>query len=118
MVGVFFGPWPAITGRILSAERNRLLAAFVVLFAVNLALGTTFHYRLPWEKFGGYGGLLLAGSKLVYTYVVYRVSKVLRQPLWMTGLYVVLAPIAGFELIPLVGLLVGVRMARGVLDER
>ncbi len=95
-----------------------MLAAFVVLFAVNLALRTTFHYRLPWEQYGGYGGLLLAVAKVVYTYAVFRVSKVLRQPLWMTALYVILAPIAGFELIPLVGLLAGVRMARGTLDLR
>lgn len=114
---MLLGPWPAITGRILSAERNRLLAAFVVLFAANLALGTTFHYRLPWEKYAGYGGLLLVAAKLLYVYTVYRVSRVLRQPLWVTALYLVLAPIAGFELIPLVGLLVGVRMTRGTLDE-
>ena len=95
-----------------------MLVAFALLFVVNVALGTTFHYGLPWEKYGGYGGLLLAAAKLLYTYAVYRVSKVLRQPVWMTALYVVPAPIAGFELIPLVGLLVGVRMARGTLDER
>ena len=116
-MGVFLGPWPAITGRTLTAERSYLLAAFVLLLAVNLVLGTTFHYRVPWEKYGGYGGLVLVGAKLIYTYMVYRVSKVLRQPVWMTALYVVLAPIAGFELIPLVGLLVGVRVARGSLDE-
>ena len=115
---MLFGPWPPITGKLLSAERNRLLAAFVLLLAVNLAMGTTFHYGLPWERFGGYGGLLLAGAKLVYTYIVFRLSKVLRQPLWMTALYTVLAPIAGFELIPLVALFFGARMARGMLDER
>jgi len=114
---MLFGPWPAITGRNLTAERNRLLAAFVLLLAANLLLGTTFHWGVPWEKYGGYGGLLLAGAKLIYTYVVYRTSKVLRQPLWMTVLYVVLAPFAGFELIPLVGLLIGVRVTRGGLDE-
>jgi len=115
---VLFGPWPPITGKILSAERNRLLAAFVLLLGVNLALGTTFHYGLPWGRYGGYGGLLLAAAKLIYTYAVYRLSKVLRQPLWMTALYTVFAPIAGFELIPLVALFFGVRMARGMLDER
>lgn len=115
---MLLGPWPAITGKTLSAQRNLLLGAFVLLFAVNLALGTTFHYRLPWEEYGGYGGLLLAAAKVIYTYAVYRVSKVLRQPLWMTALYSVLAPISGFELIPLVALLIGVRMARGMLDER
>jgi hypothetical protein len=101
----------------LSSERNRLLLSFGVLLAVNLALGSTFHYRVPWEKYTGYGGLLLIGAKVPYTYAVYRVSRILRQPLWMTAVYVVLAPIAGFELIPLGGLLVGVRMARGMVDE-
>lgn len=116
-MGVLLGPWPAITRRTLAVERNRLLAAFVLLLAVNLVLGTTFHFGLPWKKYAGYGGLLLAGAKLVYTYMVYRASKVLRQPAWMTALYVVLAPIAGFELIPLVGLLVRVRMTGGALDD-
>jgi hypothetical protein len=114
---MLLGPWPAITNRVLTSERNRLLLSFGVLLAVNLALGSTFHYRVPWEKYAGYGGLLLVGAKILYTYVVYRVSRTLRQPLWMTAVYVVVAPIAGFELIPLVGLLVGVRMARGMLDE-
>jgi len=117
MVGMLLGPWPAITSRILTAERNRLLIAFVLLLAVNLALGTTFHYRIPWEKWGGYGALLLAAAKLVYAFSVYRTSKVLRQPAWMTALYVALAPLAGFELIPLVALLAGVRLARGMLDD-
>jgi hypothetical protein len=35
----------------------------------------------------------------------------------MTILYVVLAAVSGFELIPLVGLLVGVRVARGNVEE-
>ena len=114
---MLLGPWPSITGRTLTAERNRLLGAFVVLLAVNLVLGSTFHYRVPWEKYAGYGGLLLVAAKLLYTYLVYRLSRVLRQPRWMTALYVALAPIAGFEFIPLVGLLVAVRVARGALDE-
>ncbi|HEY6103637.1 MAG TPA: hypothetical protein VI007_10495 [bacterium] len=115
---MFFGPWPAITGRALARERNLLLAALVLLLGTNLVLGTTFHYGLHWEKYGGYGGLALLAAKLIYMEVVYRVSKVLRQPLWMTVPYVVLAAIAGFELIPFAGLLVGIRMARGTLDER
>lgn len=114
---MLLGPWPAVTSRTLSSERNRLLGGFLVLLAVNLALGTTFHYGVPWEQYAGYGGLLLVAAKLIYTYAVYRVSRVLRQPLWMTALYVALALIAGFELIPLVGLLVAVRVARGALDE-
>ena len=118
MVGVLLGPWPAITSRTLSSERNRLLGVFLVLLAVNLVLGTTFHYRVPWEKYAGYGGLLLVAAKLLYTYAVYRLSRILRHSLWMTALYAVLPPIAGFEMIPLVGLLVGVRMARGTLDEQ
>lgn len=117
MVGVLLGPWPPLTNRTLTVERNRLLLAFGVLIAVNLALGSTFHFRLPWEKWTGYGPLVLVGAKLLYALAVYHASRVLRQPGWLTVVYVALAPLAGFELIPLVGLLAGVRMARGSLDE-
>ena len=117
MVGVLLGPWPAITNRVLTAERSRLLIAFGVLLAINLALGTTFHYRMPWEKWGGYGVLVLVAAKFAYTFSVYRASRILRRPAWMTALFVVLAPFSGFELIPLVALLVGVRLARGGLEE-
>jgi hypothetical protein len=117
MVGVLLGPWPALTNRALTVERNRLLLSFGVLIAVNLALGSTFHFRLPWEKWAGYGPLVLAGAKLLYTLAVYHAARVLRQPGWLTAVYVALAPLAGFELVPLVGLLAGVRMARGTLED-
>jgi hypothetical protein len=116
-VGVFFDPWPPLTNRTLSVERNRLLGGFVVLLAVNLVFGTTFHYRLPWEQWGGTAPLVLVVAKVVYAFTVFHASRVLRQPRWMTVLYVVLAAVSGFELIPLVGLLVGVRVARGSVEE-
>jgi hypothetical protein len=117
MVGVLLGPWPAVTNKTLTVERNRLLLAFGLLLAVNLALGTTFHFRLPWEKWTGYGPLVLVAAKLFYTLAVYRTSRVLRQAGWVTALYVALATLAGFELIPLVGLLAGIRMTRGTLED-
>jgi hypothetical protein len=117
MVRVLLGPWPAVTNRTLTVERNRLVVAFGLVFGVTLALGTAFHFRLPWEAWGGYGPLVLVGAKLLYTLAVYRTSRVLRQVGWMTAAYVALAPLAGFEFIPLVGLLAGIRMTRGTLED-
>lgn len=107
-----------MTNRSLDAQRNLLLGAAVLLFAVNTALGTVFHFRLPdWELLGGFGVVLAVAVRLVYVYTVYRVSHFLSQPAWVTLLYVVLAVFAGFELIPLVGLLISIRKTRGMLDE-
>jgi hypothetical protein len=51
-------------------------------------------------------------------YLVFRLSRFLSQPLWLTVIYCALAPFAVLYLIPLIGLLVGVGNARRSLTSR
>lgn len=108
-----------LTNRILDRERNILLAGFLVLFALNLAFGKAFRFGLPDPGLlGGYAVFIDVAATVIYVYLVYRLSRMLGQPWWQRFLYSVFAIFAGFELVPLVGLLIAVRLARGTVEER
>lgn len=107
---------PPITHRTLTVERNLLLAAAVLLFAVNVPLGVAFNFRLPaWEVLGGFGVIFAVLVRLLYVLAVYRVSR-FGQQRWRTLVFCVLAIFAGFELIPLAALLIIIARTRGTLD--
>lgn len=107
-----------ITHRTLTSERNLLLAAVVLLFAVNVPLGVAFNFRLPaWEVLGGFGVILAVLVRLLYVLAVYRVSRFLERPLWLMLAYSALAIFAGFELVPLAALLITIARTRGTLDQ-
>jgi len=60
-----------------------------------------------------------AATKLTFIYLVFRLSRTLRQSPWLTLLYCLLAPFSVFFLIPLVGLLMASskRISRAVSNE-
>ena len=107
-----------LTHRALTVERNRFLIAFLIMFGINVVFRTAFHFRLPdWEVLGGFAVFFVVAARVVYVFLVYHLSRFLGQPLWLTLLYCVLAVFAGFELIPLIALLVGIRRTRETIEE-
>lgn len=108
----------SITHKSLTAERNLLLVGFFILFGLNVAFGTAFQFGLPeWDLLGGFAVLLVVAARVAYVYLVYRLSRFLGQPPLVTLVYSVLALFAGFELIPLIGLLVAIKRTRDTIEE-
>lgn len=108
-----------LTHKTLTAERNYLLIGFAVMFGLNLWFGTAFHFGLPdWQLLGGFAPFLAGAARVVYVYLVYHTSRFLAQPVWLRLIYSALAIFAGFELIPLVGLLVSIARTRGMIEDK
>lgn len=115
----FQGQSRPLTHKTLTAERNYLLIGFAVMFGLNLWFGTAFHFGLPdWQLLGGFAVFLAVIARVVYVYLVYHASRFLAQPIWFTFIYSVLAIFAGFEFIPLIGLLVSVARTRGMIEDK
>ncbi len=103
-----------MTDQALAKERNFFLAGFLVLVGVGvvfrlLALSTP---PPADEGLQGLGAILTLVAKAVFVYLVFRLSRFLRQPVWLTIVYCVLTPFSLLYLIPFVGLLLGVKNAR------
>lgn len=108
-----------LTHKTLTAERNYLLIGFAVMFGLNLWFGKAFQFGLPdWELLGGYAVFLALIARVAYVYLVYHASRFLGQPVWLRLIYTVLAIFAGFEVIPLVGLLIAVARTRGMIEDK
>lgn len=107
-----------MNGQTLTKERNYFLTGCLALVLVGsvsrlLLLQSTPPDAAQDVQNAGAGLTLLA--KLVFVYLVFRLSRFLRQPVWLTIAYCVLTPFSLLYLIPFVGLLVGIRNARRAL---
>jgi|GEM_PF-1222814 len=105
--------------RALSKERNFFLLGFFTLVGVNLSfrLISVLAAAETQEDLLGLGVILTLFFKGIFIYLVFRLSRYLRQPLWLTILFCVLAPFSLLYLIPFVGVLIGVRNARRSLHS-
>jgi len=103
-----------LSNETLTKERNFFLKGFFILVLIGV------FFRLfsldvspdDLETYQGIGAILTLGAKAIIVYLVFRLSRFLRQPVWLTVLYCILVPIALLYLIPLVGLLIGVKNTR------
>ena len=57
-------------------------------------------------------GATIVVAKSALAYLVFRLSRFLQQPVWLTLLYCLCAPFPILYLVPVIGLLVAVRTAR------
>lgn len=101
-----------MTDQSLTKERNVFLLGFLLLTIVGQLVGWV--STSVGERWTAVLVTLLAKAAL--TYLVFRLSRFLKQRWWQTGLYCVLSPFSILYLVPFVGLLVGVRHARRRLD--
>lgn len=98
----------------LTTERNIFLGGFFALAGVGIV------FRLvglslpegPSEGLWTLAAILTLMAKGIFVYLVFRLSSFLENPGWLTGLYCVLTLFSVLYLIPLIGLLIGVRKAR------
>jgi hypothetical protein len=104
----------SLTNESLTRERNLFLVGFFVLVVIGLIFRVGFTLS-PLEGVSEVAALLTLIAKGVLTYLVFRLSRFLRQPGWLTAIYCILAPFGVLYLIPLIGLLVGVSKARASL---
>lgn len=105
-----------MTDEALTRERNILLGGSLGLVVATVVLGLS---MVPFARDSGVVWVAISGivvaSKGVFVYLVFRLSRFLRHPVWLTALYCVLAPLSLLFLVPFIGLLVGVRNARRAL---
>lgn len=103
----------------LTRERNIFLGGFGALIGLNLLLQLVFGFSigllLGVESGLAFNAVVVLVAKATSVYFVFRLSRYLGQPVWLTILYCVLMPFSILYLIPLIGLLVEVRRARNRL---
>ena len=108
-----------ITSQTLTKARNSFLACFLILVVTGqsfrLFLEIAFYLGIleegqEWLISVAAGGTL--GSKAVFIYLVFALSRFLGQPLWLTIFYCILTPFSVLYLIPFIGLLFGIRAKR------
>lgn len=106
-----------MTNETLTKERNFFLTGFFTLVAIGVVFRLLELSTSPdaVEGVQGLGAILTLVVKVVFIYLVFRLSRFLRQPVWLTILYCVLAPFSLLYLIPFIGLLIGVKNARRAL---
>jgi len=110
-------PDQALSNEIITKERNIYLVGFLLLVVIGvffklLALGGS---PDAIENIQGIGAIGTLVGKGIFVYLAFRLSRFLRQPVWLTALYCILTPFALLYLIPFVGLLIGVKKARRTL---
>ena len=103
--------------RTLTEERNWFLGWLFAMFAMNIVfrLGALSAPAGAAAFVPGLGMFLTFVTKSVLVYFVFRLSRVLSQPAWLTIGYCALAPFSVLYLIPCIGLLIGVKNARRAL---
>ena len=107
-----------MTDQALTTERNFFLAGFFALAGIGVvfrfvALSTP---PVALEDVQSLGVALSLVAKGVFIYLVFRLSRFLRQPVWLTIVYCVLTPFSLLYLVPFIGLLVGIKNARRALS--
>ena len=108
---------PPLTAESLTRERNYFLVGFFALVASAIVIRLWVMQASDHETRQHADALLLAevATKGLFLYLPFRLSRFLRHPAWLTFIYCVLMLLTLLYLIPLVGLLIGVRNARARL---
>ena len=103
-----------MTDQALTRERNFFLAGFLALVGVGVVFRLAALSTPPDALQGVHdlGVVLSLVAKGVFVYLVFRLSRFLSHPVWLTIVYCVLTPFSLLYLIPFIGLLVGVKNAR------
>ena len=103
-----------LSNETLTKERNFFLTGFLILVLIGVFFRLNSLSVSPdaLETYQGIGAIGTLGAKAILVYLVFRLSRFLRQPVWLTVLYCILAPFPLLYLIPLVGLLIGVKNTR------
>ncbi len=100
----------------LTHERNIFLGGFGALIGLSLAiqlmLGFSFGLLLGRNDALEFSAIVVLIAKTASVYFVFRLSRYLRQPIWLTILFCMLVPFALIYLIPFIGLLVAVKKVR------
>jgi hypothetical protein len=106
-----------LTNQALTREQNFFLAGFFALVGIGVGFRLAASSTPPdaLEGVQNLGAVLSFVAKGVFVYLVFRLSRFLRQPVWLTIVYCVLTPFSLLYLIPFIGLLMGVRNARRAL---
>lgn len=84
-------------------ERRYFVSGFLVAIAIVFLL------RVATINDPSFLGLALYGtliSRVFFIYFVFRFSRALADPIWLTGLWCLLAPFSGLYVIPIIGLLI------------
>jgi len=99
----------------LTRERNIFVAGFVIMTCLSMFLAARLSSAPP-ESWQSVRAVLLLPdfvAKVSFIYLVYRLSRFLSRPVWLTALYCVLVVLSlRLVVIPFIGLLIGVRNAR------
>ena len=104
-----------MTGTSLTRERNIFLGGLLGLAALTFIFNITVLSGVSVADPATLDGVAVAGtliSKAAAVYFVFRLSRFLRQRVWLTVVYCILTPFSIVYLIPFIGLLVGVGRAR------
>ena len=106
-----------MTEETLTKERNYFLAGFLALVGSAIAIRLWASQASDYEIRQHADALLLAqlAAKGLFVYLVFRLSRFLRHPAWLTVVYCILSPFSLLYSIPFIGLLIGVANARSRL---
>jgi hypothetical protein len=107
-----------VTDKEITKERNIFLISFFisifinVIFQILVSSDAELASSQP-NEIAKWGILITKG---VFIYLVYRLSRFLKKPVWLIALYCILTPFAVLYLIPVIGLLLDVRKARKMIS--
>jgi hypothetical protein len=106
-----------MTDQSLTKERNYFLAGFFALVGSAIVIRLWAAQASDYEIRQCADALPLAqlAAKALFVYLVFRMSRFLRHPAWLTVVYCILTPFSVLYLIPFIGLLIGVVNARSRL---
>ena len=98
---------------LINRERRLFLTGFAVLVGIGIvfrAVGA-FWPETSFDVFVQAASVGTFLAKVFFMYLVYRLSRALRQPLWLTVVYCILSPFAVLYLIPFIALLLAANHA-------
>jgi hypothetical protein len=106
-----------MTEQSLTRERNYFLGGFFALAgsAIVIRLWTTQATGYEIRQYADTLLLAQLAAKALFVYLVFRLSRFLLHPAWLTAVYCILTPFSVLYLIPFIGLLIGVANARSRL---
>lgn len=106
-----------MTNEALTKERNFFLIGFFVLLGIGIVFRLLPLAAPPGslQEIRTLGMILTLFAKGFFIYLVFRLSRFLSHPVWLTVIYCVLTPFSLLYLIPFVGVLIGVKNARKAL---
>jgi|SaaInlV_200m_DNA_2_1039689.scaffolds.fasta_scaffold32699_3 hypothetical protein len=113
-----------ITNETLTEERQLFVYGFIVLVIIGIILNNvnlslfSIDTQEEIDKAVMFFVAAIALGKIIFIYLVFRLSRFLENPIWLTIIYCILTPFPLLYLIPFIGVLVGVRNKRKLLNEK